>query len=107
MKLGGYMKELYSLFSNEITVGTTKIKGELKILGNIEENWMRLIFYFDESTQKVPLIIQISDGNDKFDYLCSPDKNENTVCSSMFEPEFLMSKGFNVVNIKPLVTMEI
>ena len=44
---------------------------------------------------------------DKFDYLCSPDKNENTVCSSMFEPEFLMSKGFNVVNIKPLVTMEI
>ena len=100
------MKELYSLFSNEITVGTSNIKGELKILGNIEENWMKLVFYFNEATEKVPLIIQLSDGKDKFDYLCSPDKNENIVCSNMFEPEFLMSKGFNVINIKPLVTME-
>ena len=89
------MKELYSLFSNEITVGTSNIKGELKILGNIEENWMKLVFYFNESTEKVPLIIQLSDGKDKFDYLCSPDKNENIVCWVAYEQKEQFQKSKN------------
>ena len=100
------MTELYSLCSNTLSIEKNEIRGQLKVLGNIEKNWMKLIFTFDKSIETSPLIIEISDGSNKYNYLCTPKKDENCVSSSIFEPEFLMSRKFSVVSIKPLVSME-
>ena len=99
------MTELYSLCSNTLAVEKSEIRGKLAILGNIEKNWMKLIFTFDKSIELSPLIIEISDGNKVYNYLCTPKKEKNCVSSSIFEPEFLMSRQFSVVSIKPLVVM--
>lgn len=100
------MTELYSLCSNTLNVEKKEIRGKLKILGNIENNWMKLIFTFDKSIEISPLIVEISDGNKMYNYLCTPKKEKHCVSSSIFEPEFLMSRQFSVVSIKPLVSME-
>ena len=100
------MVELYSLCPNTLTVEKDEIQGKLAILGNIEKNWMKLVFTFDKSIEISPLIIEISDGSKKYNYLCTPQKDEICASSSIFEPEFLMSRQFFVVSIKPLVSME-
>lgn len=100
------MAELYSLCPNTLTVEKDEIRGKLAILGNIEKNWMKLIFTFDKSIVISPLIIEISDGNKMYNYLCTPKKEKHCVSSSIFEPEFLISRQFSVVSIKPLVCME-
>ena len=100
------MTELYSLCSNTLSIEKNEIRGKLKILGNIENNWMKLIFTFDKSVEITPLIVEISDGNKMYNYLCTPKKEKHCVSSSIFEPEFLISRQFSVVSIKPLVYME-
>lgn len=100
------MTELYSLCSNTLSIEKNEIRGKLKILGNIENNWMKLIFTFDKSVEITPLIVEISDGNKMYNYLCTPKKEKNCASSSIFEPEFLISRQFSVISIKPLVSME-
>ena len=100
------MTELYSLCSNTLNVEKKEIRGKLKILGNIENNWMKLIFTFDKLVEITPLIVEISDGNKMYNYLCTPKKEKNCASSSIFEPEFLISRQFSVISIKPLVSME-
>lgn len=98
------MTKLYSLLSEPFIINDSVIRGLLSISGNIEKNWIQFSFTYEDETKIAPVLIRIFDGSSYYEYLCSPDDEKNTVSSSTFEPEFLISQGFSVEAVLPLIS---
>lgn len=101
------MTELYLLTFQELLIKNVNYKGKLTLLGNIEQNWLQICFTFENMESVIPVIVCITDGIENFEYLCTPIAGDRTCVSKVFEPGFLMSQSFNIVDVKPLVTVEL
>lgn len=98
------MTELYSLVPEPLKVDGLAIKGLLSIFGNIEKNWIHFCLAFEKETDIAPVLVKVFAGSAYYEYLCSPDDGKNTVSSKIFESEFLISQGFSVESVLPLVS---
>jgi len=94
---------LNPLIPQPIKVETEFVKGNLDVEGNLEHNYIRFRFRFNDPLETSPLIIIILAQGKEYKHNClhcNYEKNE--VETEVFRPDFSIFSQFSIENIEPM-----
>lgn len=99
-----YKPFIYPIIPRPIHVDTEHVKGKLLIEGNMEYNYIRLRFCFENVSETAPLAISVEAKGKEYVFNCIlMDFEKYEVRTVTFHPEFNINQRFNIVNVDPLV----
>lgn len=88
-----------------ILINTEGLCGEIRIKGNIGQNYLQFQFYFHSQTI-IPVIIRVSVGKRIYRYCCYIESDEKKMVQTpVFSPLYSICQPLEIVNVEPIVRM--